>query len=58
MKVPWLPRERIEIMAGEVISDYEAKVGGKANPPVPIEDIIEAGLGLRLSFEDLRGSFG
>lgn len=54
MKVPWLPRERIERMAGEVVSAYEAQTGRRAAPPVPVEDVIESGLGLRLAFEDLR----
>ena len=54
MKVPWLPKEQIEMKAREVISAYEDKSGRKAAPPVPVEGIIELGLGLRLAFEDLK----
>jgi hypothetical protein len=54
MKVPRLPKGSIARMAGEVISGYEAQTGRRIRPPVPVEDIIEFGLGLRLAFEDLR----
>jgi Zn-dependent peptidase ImmA (M78 family) len=55
MKVPWLPKARIAQMADDVISDYESETGKRVSAPVPVEDIIEFGLGLRLAFEDLRG---
>lgn len=55
MKVPWLPKTRIAQMADDVISDYEMQTGRRVTTPVPVEDIIESGLGLRLAFEDLRG---
>lgn len=55
MKVPWLPKAGIAQMADDVISDYESQTGKRVSAPVPVEDIIEFGLGLRLAFEDLRG---
>ena len=58
MKVPWLPKTSIARMAGDVISDYESQTGKSVTPPVPVEDIIEFGLGLRLAFEDLRRKLG
>ncbi len=58
MKVPRLPKKSIARMAGEVISGCEAHIGKRIRPPVPVEDIIEFGLGLRLAFEDLRGKLG
>jgi hypothetical protein len=58
MKVPWLPKASIAQMAEDVISDYETETGRQVAPPVPVEDIIEFGLGLRLTFEDLRGRLG
>ena len=54
MKVPWLPRASIARMVDDVISGYETETGKRVTPPVPVEDIIEFGLGLRLAFEDLR----
>ena len=54
MKVPWLPRASIARMVDDVISAYETETGKRVTPPVPVEDIIEFGLGLRLAFEDLR----
>jgi Zn-dependent peptidase ImmA (M78 family) len=58
MKVPWLPKASIAHMAENVILDYEKETGRNVSPPVPVEDIIEFGLGLRLAFEDLRGKLG
>ena len=55
MKVPWLPKEQIALKACDVISAYERKPETR-QPPVPVEDIIEFGLGLRLAFEDLKES--
>lgn len=55
MKVPWLTKAGIAQMADDVISDYESQTGKRVSAPVPVEDIIEFGLGLRLAFEDLRG---
>jgi Zn-dependent peptidase ImmA (M78 family) len=55
MRVPWLPKAEIARMAEEVISGYESQTGKCVTAPVPVEDIIEFGLGLRLAFEDLRG---
>jgi Zn-dependent peptidase ImmA (M78 family) len=54
MNVPWLPKKKIADAAAGVIAEYEAKIGYNVEPPVPVEDIIERGLGLRLGFADLR----
>jgi len=54
MKVPWLTKKSIEAAAGGVIADYEQKIGRHVQPPIPVENIIERGLGLRLGFTDLR----
>ena len=51
MKVPWLTKERISEAASGLIADYEAMAGYPIRPPIPVEDIIEKFLGLRLSFE-------
>ncbi len=59
MKIPWLPKKKINKKAEGVITDYELNVGLRVEPPIPIEDIIERGLNLRLGFlefEDAAGS--
>ena len=58
MKVPWLTKEMISETASGLIADYEAMAGYPVRPPVPVEDIIERCLGLRLSFEDLETILG
>lgn len=54
MKVPWLRKKSIAAAATGVIADYEAKIKRRVQPPIPVENIIERGLGLRLGFIDLR----
>ena len=55
MKVPWLAKDEIAWKAFRLLTDYEAMVGRKIGPPIPVEDIIERYLGLNLCFEDLDG---
>jgi Zn-dependent peptidase ImmA (M78 family) len=54
MKVPWLPKNKIADTAADVVAGYEAKVKRAVRPPIPVEAIIERGLGLKLGFADLR----
>jgi Zn-dependent peptidase ImmA (M78 family) len=54
MKVPWLAKKSIEASATGVIADYEAKIKSRVQPPIPVENIIERGLNLKLGFSDLR----
>jgi len=54
MKVPWLTKKSIAAAATGVISDYEAKIKHRVQRPIPVENIIERGLNLRLAFADLR----
>ena len=54
MKVPWLSKKSIADAAYAAIADYEAKIKRRIQPPIPVEDIIERGLNLRLGFTDLR----
>ncbi|MCU0599531.1 MAG: ImmA/IrrE family metallo-endopeptidase [Desulfobacterales bacterium] len=58
MKVPFLPKDFISDVAADVLSDYEASTGRTLRPPVPVEDIIERGLGLRLGFIDFEKIYG
>jgi Zn-dependent peptidase ImmA (M78 family) len=54
MIVPWMPKKRIAAAAAGVIETYLSRNKQPVNPPVPIEDIIEKGLDLRLSYSDLK----
>ena len=54
MKVPWLNKKSISTAAAGVLADYETKIKLRIQPPIPVENIIERGLGLRLGFTDLR----
>jgi len=58
MKVPWLSKNQIEEAASRLISDYEVMAGCPVGPPIPVEEIIERHLGLKLSFEDLETILG
>lgn len=58
MKVPFLPKELISAVASDALSDYEAIIGKTVRPPVPVEDIIERSLGLRLGFIDFEEAYG
>ena len=58
MKVPWLAKEKIAEAASGLIADYEAIAGYPVRPPIPVEDMIERSLGLKLSFEDLETILG
>jgi hypothetical protein len=54
MKVPWLTKNSIATAATGVIADYEAKIKRRVRPPIPVENIIERSLSLKLGFSDLR----
>ncbi len=54
MKVLWLPKIAIQSIATDVIDAYEKKVACIRKPPIPVEDIIERGLNLKLAFIDFR----
>jgi hypothetical protein len=58
MKVPFLSKQKISQVASDVLSDYETLSGAKVRPPVPVEDIIERSLGLRLGFIDFEKQYG
>ncbi|MBT8331426.1 MAG: ImmA/IrrE family metallo-endopeptidase [Deltaproteobacteria bacterium] len=54
MRIPWLTKKSIAAAAHGLIADYEAKLERRVQPPIPVENIIECGLSLRLGFADLR----
>ncbi|MBT8369729.1 MAG: ImmA/IrrE family metallo-endopeptidase [Deltaproteobacteria bacterium] len=54
IKVPWLNKKAIAEAASTVLADYEEKIKRRVEPPIPVENIIERGLSLRLGYTDLR----
>jgi len=58
MKVPWISKEKIALKATELMEAFQVVAGYTVKPPIPVEDIIERVLGLRLLYEDLEKVFG
>ena len=52
--VPYLADEAIERDAVSLIEEYEHARGVRIEPPIPIEDILEKYLKLRIEFDDLH----
>ena len=57
MNVPWLSKQTISKKATELIDGFQAMAGYEVKPPIPVEDIIERYLGLRLIYDDLTRIF-
>ncbi len=57
MNIPWLPKEKIAIAARQLIDDFQTMAKYDIQPPIPVEDIIERHLGLRLVYHDLDRVF-
>ena len=58
IKVPFLTEERIERDAEALLAEFENKRGTGILLPIPIEDIVEKHLKLRVEFDDLHQSLG
>ena len=58
MKVPWISKEKIALKAMDLMQAFQEMAGYSVRPPIPVEDIIERSLGLRLLYEDLEKVFG
>ena len=57
-KVPYLPQERIERDASALLAEFAQKRGILIEPPIPIENIIEKHLRLRIEFDDTHRLLG
>ena len=57
MNVPFLSKQTISKKATELIDGFQAMAGYEVKPPIPVEDIIERYLGLRLLYNDLTRVF-
>jgi Zn-dependent peptidase ImmA (M78 family) len=58
MKVPWISKEDIARNAIDVIQNFQSLAKYEVKPPIPVEDIIERYLGVRLIYDDLEKVFG
>jgi Zn-dependent peptidase ImmA (M78 family) len=56
--VPYLPDEAIERDAAALLAEYAQARGISIKPPIPIEDIVEKHLKLRIEFDDTHKLFG
>ena len=52
--VPYLADEAIERDAASLIAEYEHARGVTTEPPIPVEDIVEKYLKLRIEFDDMH----
>jgi Zn-dependent peptidase ImmA (M78 family) len=52
--VPYLAEEVIERDAAALLAEYEHTRGVTLEPPIPVEDIVEKHLKLRIEFDDLH----
>ena len=58
MNAPWLPKRHIAREAAGLADFYRFKTGRGLAPPMPVERIIEQGLGLTIGFDDLERLLG
>ena len=57
-KVPFLEEEQIERDAEALLAEYERVRGVRIDPPIPIEEIVEKHLKLRVEFDDMHQRLG
>ncbi len=57
-RVGFLAEERIEASTLELLASYGCKFGSVCCPPIPVEEILEAYLGLDFELDDLRELLG
>ena len=57
MNYPFIPEPRIERAALELLDGYGRRFGFIENPPVPVEEILEAFLSVDLEFDDLAAKY-
>jgi len=57
MECKFLPESRIEGEAERLLAAYGERFGAITKPPVPVDEIVDSHLDLRLEVDDLRGRF-
>lgn len=58
MKVPSISKENIAQKATDLIQNFQSLAKYEVNPPIPVDDIIERYLGVKLIYDDLEKIFG
>ena len=58
LKLPFLKDQDFEDEAALLLAEYGKQHGAVSAPPVPIDEIVELHLGLRLEFNDMQQIFG
>lgn len=58
MKVPWISKQQIALKANQLIEGFQDMAGYTVRPPIPVEDIVERYLNLRLIYDDLEKILG
>ncbi len=58
LRVPYIPDDVIERDAETLLGEFAHARGIEVRPPIPIEDIVEKHLKLRVEFDDLHGVLG
>ena len=56
--VPYLTDEAIELDAQQLLAEFEIARGVRLEPPIPVEDIVEKYLRLRIEFDDMHARLG
>jgi Zn-dependent peptidase ImmA (M78 family) len=58
LRVPYIPDDLIERDAEALLGEFAHARGIEVRPPIPIEDIVEKHLKLRIEFDNLHGILG
>lgn len=58
IRVPYIRKDKIADIASAVITSYRVKLGAPVEPPIPVEDIIERLLNVKLGFLDFEKKLG
>ena len=58
MKVPWISKEKIALLVTGLIDKFQAMANYVVKPPIPVEDIIERYMGVKLIYDDLAKILG
>ena len=58
LRVPYIADETIERAAEALLAQYAHATGLEVKAPIPIEDIVEKHLKLRVEFDDLHRLLG
>src|SRR5579875_223877 len=58
LRVPYIPDDVIERDAEALLGEFAHARGIELRPPIPIEDIVEKHLKIRVEFDDLHGVLG